>query len=237
MRTWLAITLLLILLAAPVLAEQSWCGPQVLYFQHNLSVSPAGYEELINRPSGNQEVIETVTVRNTGGPILIDNYIAPPNTLTQTGSLLAGLRKFHTYAYVDTASGTTRLNFTKFIRFANGDEKNLYTVMSDDIDSPTPIDYETYFVAPYDFPLNATDRIGIRVTANTSHSSNVALSWVYQGTAHASWFDSGFFVCDDSTTSSGLTTCCSAEETPISPAVPVLAAIGAIIIIAWRNKK
>ena len=190
----------ILLIVSPSVAQQSWCGIQTLYFQHNATTTPAGYEELINYPSGNAEVIENVTVINTGGPVLIDNYIIPVGSLTNTYELLQGLRRYRFYAYVSSAVGVTRFNFTAFRRFANGTEQNFYTGLSEDIDALSVTEYDFNYVSQANLALNPTDRLGIRVSANTSHSSNIQAYWVYQGTAHASHFESGYFVCEPSAT-------------------------------------
>jgi hypothetical protein len=176
---------------------QSWCGIQTLYFQHNASTSPVGYEELINYPSGNTEVDEQITVTNTGGPVLIDNYIMPEESLTTTTMLDRGLRVYRYYSYVSSATGITQLNFTAFKRFANGTEINFYTAMSGDIDGLTVSEYTFNYVSQLPVKINSTDRLGIRVTANTSHSSPIVIHWVYQGSLHTSNFESGYFECSE----------------------------------------
>lgn len=200
MKRLLLLVAILLIVSPSVVAQQSWCGIQTLYFQHNESITPAGYEELINYPSGNPEVIENVTVINTAGPVLIDNYIMPVGSLADTSELLQGLRRYRFYAYVSSAVGVTRFNFTAFRRFANGTEQNFYTGLSEDIDALSVTEYDFNYVSQANLALNPTDRLGIRVSANTSHSSNIQAYWVYQGTAHASHFESGYFVCEPSAT-------------------------------------
>lgn len=185
----------LLSLSCVVCANQPWCGTQQLYFQHNSSISPAGYEELINFPSGNPEIIENVSVIGTGGPVLIDNYISPIGSMNGVTTLDAGLRRYRIYAYVSGASGVTQLNFTKFVRHADGSETNIYTALSGDIDALSVAERDFSFVMTSDLSLNSTDRLGIRVSANTTHSAPIFVYWVYQGATHTSMLDSGFFVC------------------------------------------
>ncbi len=228
----ISVLLLIALLAIPASMGQgqSWCGVQTLYFQHNASISPAGYEELINYPSGNAEVEETVSVINTGGPVLIDNYILPEHSLTNTQKLLMGLRVYTFYAYVDSAVGTTRLNFTAFRRSQDGTETNFYTAMSGDIDALSVQAYTLNYVSQVTLTLNPTDRLGIRVSANTTHSSPITVHWIYQGTAHASNFESGYFEC-------GNWQYDTIQETPMSPVVPGLAIALVMILVAMRKKE
>lgn len=231
MRYWI-LFLALVCIVVSVPAQQTWCGVQTLYFQHNASTSPAGYEELINYPSGNPEVDESVTVINTGGPVLIDNYIIPEGSLKGTSALLEGLRRYRFYSYVSGASGVTQLNFTAFRRFANGTEQNFYTSMSGDIDALTVTEYDVNYVSQANLVLNPTDRLGIRVTANTSHSAPITIHWVYQGTAHASHFESGYFVCEGDSQPSWIV-----NEVPISIPIIIAGLIVAVLIVkGGRNR-
>lgn len=186
-----------LLLCCGIACGQSWCGIQTMYFQNNQSTSPAGYEELTNYPSGNAEIIENKSVINTDGPVLIDNYIMPEGSLSDTTVLLEGLRRYRYYAYVSGTSGTTQLNFTLFKRSSNGTEQNIYTAMSGDINALTVTEYDLNYVSQYPVSFEPTDRIGVRVSANTTHSAPITVSWVYQGSTHASHIDSGYFVCPD----------------------------------------
>lgn len=239
MKPYLVILALLLLITSPVIAqEQSWCGVLPLYFQHNASTSPAGYEELINYPSGNTEVDENVTVINTGGIVLIDNYIMPENSLKDTTALLSGLRRYRIYAYVNTSPGVTQLNFTAFRRFANGTEQNFYTALSGDINDLTVTEYTFNYVSQVTLALDPTDRLGIRVSANTTHSSNVQVHWVYQGTTHTSHFESGYFVCAPETAYSGGAPASGTDNTGYLLAISIAGGIiGCLIILKYRKQQ
>ena len=208
--------------------RQSVCGVQTLYFQHNESTSPPGYEELINYPSGNPEVDENITIKNTDGLVLIDNYIMPEGSLSGTTALLDGLRRYRFYSYVDGASGVTTLNFTAFRRYADGTEQNFYSAQSEDINSLTVLEYDLNYVSQNVLYLNPTDRLGIRVYGMTTHSAPIKLHWVYQGASHASHFESGYFVCP-TPEAVGLYT--EYERAPISPVIPCIALIVSMIVI------
>lgn len=194
---YLVCLVILVLLTAPVVAQGPVCGSQTLYFQHQNAPDIPGYEELINYPSGNAQEDENVTIKNTDGPVLIDAYIMPAGSLSQATMLLKGLRVFTTYHYVDGASGTTQINFTAFQRFQNGTEVVFYSQLSDDINSLVPTDYTTYRVSQQDLKLNPTDRLGIKVYGQTTHSAPITLHFIYQGTTNTSHFESGFFECPE----------------------------------------
>lgn len=188
--------LLLFFILQPVSGAQRWCGVQTLFFQNNLLPDIPGYEQLINYPSGETEVDEFVTVQASSGPVLIDTYLTPVGE-PGVSEISNGLRRYRTFMYVNSASGITRLNFTPFIRYANGTEKNIYTVMTDDIDSLVVTEYLTSYTNPNVIHMDPTSRFGVRVTANTTQPSNIVVHWVYEGTTHYSSVDSGNFVCED----------------------------------------
>jgi hypothetical protein len=227
-----AVLLLLLVVSVSAQPGQTWCGIQTLYFQHNLSTSPAGYEELINYPSGNTEVDESVAVKSSDGLVLIDNYIMPENSLTHTSELLKGLRRYRVYAYVSGASGTTTLNFTAFKRFINGTEVNFYSAQTEDINALTVTEYDLNYVSQVDLPLAPTDRLGIRVYGQTTHSATVTLNWVYQGNTHTSHFESGYFVCPSLPTGGTYII----KKTPVSDYIPLLGLLVVIPFIVRKRK-
>lgn len=185
---------IILLIISPVTAQTEWCGVNTLYFQHQNSPDITTYEQLINYPSGAPETDESVTVKASDGLKLIDTYISPDGS-PGSSSLLKGLRRYRTFHYVDKAAGTTKINFTPFIRYTNGTEKVLYTVATDDINDLTVNEYLTSYVSPVDFNFSVGDRFGIRVYAKTDQQSNVVVHWVYEGSYHYSSVESGSFVC------------------------------------------
>lgn len=226
--------LVMVALVTPCLAQGQWCGIQTLFFQHANSPDIPGYEQLINYPSGANETDETVVVQLSSGTVLIDTYISPQGS-PDVDYLLKGLRRYRTFSYVDGASGVTRLNFTPFVRYANGTERNLYTVMSDDIDALTVTEYLTSYVSPIDLDLSPqSTRLGIRVSANTTHPSPITLHWVYEGTYHYSSVESGYFECD-----TGATTPMSyyvPKQSPVNPLISI-GVIGLVIVLFGRKRE
>lgn len=222
-------------LLSSVSAQQSWCGLQVAYFDQT-PTTPSSYETLLNYPSGNTTVDETVSVINTGGPKLIDTYLMPPGSLTETSQLLQGLRRYRVYSYVSGASGVTQLNFTAFRRFINGSEQNFYTALSGDIDALSVTEYNFNYVSPVTLDLTPTDRLGIRVSANTSHSAPITVHWVYQGETYASHFETGYFICEEPTAIQNITyTQSTNNATPLTVAlfvalIGIAALIGSIML-------
>lgn len=198
------LTLLFLVLVASipvVAAQQSWCGQQTLYFQNNVSPDVAGYEQLINYPSGGLQIDENITITSASGWVLIDTYIIDKESFRYTNELLKGLRRYRTYHYVSSAVGTTTINFTAFKRYTNGTEATFYSALTDDINSLTPDEYLTSYASQVDIPIEYGDTLGIKVYGKTTHSSPITLHWLYQGTNNVSHFESGYFVCDEEDTS------------------------------------
>lgn len=230
MKSFFIIFLLICYMCTPASAQQ-WCGTQTAFFQHAVSEDIPGYEELINFPSGDTERDENVTITSTSGPVLIDTYITPLGS-PSVSQINSGLRRYRTFMYVNTASGTTRLNFTPFFRFANGTETNIYTVMTDDINDLTVNEYLTSYTVPFNEYIDPTTRWGIRVTANTTQPSPVTVHWVYEGVTHYSSVDSGFFVCE---TDSVISNSMASNELPLSPIIGIMA-IAIIGLIFFRKR-
>lgn len=175
--------------------DGDWCGTQTLFFQDNSTSDIPTYGDLINYPSGSIQDDRNVSIKNTDGPVLIGTYIMPAGSLSGIISLRKGLRVFTSYHYVDSAVGTTQINFTAFQRFVNGTEVVFYSQLTDDIDSLVPAYYTTYRVSTEDLNVSADDRLGIKIYGQTTHSAPITLHFVYQGTTNTSHFVSGFFTC------------------------------------------
>lgn len=177
---------------APPTPGAQWCGLQDIFFQHDGS-DIAGYENWINFPSGNPEVDENVTLTNESWN-LVDSYITPQN-LPNVNLIQAGLRTYYLYAYASTAAGTNTINVTLFKRNTSGFETKLYSVESGDVDASTVTLYTVPYASSVNLTLDATDRLVAKVYVKKTTAGNVQFHWIYQGTAHASYVRSGYFVC------------------------------------------
>lgn len=225
----------LMMISTPCMAQEKWCGVQTLFFQNNHLPDIAGYEQLINYPSGEPEVDESVTIQASSGPVLIDTYLTPQGE-PGVSEISNGLRRYRTFMYVSSASGLTRLNFTPFIHYSNGTEKNIYTVMTDDIDSLVVTEYLTSYTNPNITYLDPNARFGIRVTANTTQPSNIVVHWVYEGTTHYSSVDSGNFICPSYPGSATPISYYIPKQSPINPLIPIGFVVGAIVIFARKRE-
>lgn len=178
----------------PLAVGAQWCGVQTLYFGNSSAVNATGYKDLSNVPSGYTEVNGSVTVKAADGPKLIDSFITPenlPNTLLE----LPGLRYAHIYAYVDTHTGDTYLNYSFYRHMVNGTEIYQFSIISPEITALTVTEYENEHVNPQNLTFAYTDREVIKIFANTSSAAERTVYFVYEGIAHASHIQSGFFEC------------------------------------------
>lgn len=179
----------------PTPPPQQWCGAQDLFFDHDQSSDPLGYEQLLNFPDGNPEVDENVTLRDTFGYVPIDQYITPIG-LPNINLIEYGAWRFRTYDYVSTTVGNTTLNFTVYkYDQTTALQTYLFSIESADINDLTVTEILTGYASSTNFTLLSTDRLVIKVSGKTDHSSNVFLHFVYQGFSHASHVNPAYFIC------------------------------------------
>lgn len=209
--------------ATPGTGEQ-WCGLQQLYFQHDNATHPAGYEQLINYPSGNTEVLETVTLKQSYGYVPIDSYITPEN-FPNVNLIQNGLRTYNAYHSVDTASGTTIVNYTVFKRNLTGYETYLYSLETADINDLATALISTQYVLQSNITMGFTDRLVVKIYGKTTHPANIVLSFRYQGSTHTSHIDSGYFVCIPAIAPAPTTTGPTTVPTTAPPTGPTTRAI------------
>lgn len=191
--------LVFIICIVPVSAQQPWCEINRIWFQHNQTPDITGYETWVNYPSGDIEIDENVSVKNTDGFVKIDTYITPLNQ-PKAYTILKGLRTYHGFFYVSTNVGITKIRYETFVRKINGTETILYQLDTVDINDLTVKEIVTNYASPTDLDMDVTDRLGVNVYAFTDHSSPVVVHFVYQGIDHASYVDSGYFDCTAPTT-------------------------------------
>lgn len=227
---------LLVCILQPVAAQQSYCGIVSLFFQHNTTTNPPGYEELIGYPSGNTEVDESITIKNTDGLVLIDSYITPEGAFAHTSELQAGLRTYKMWHWVDTASGVTTANYSVYLRKSNGTEIFVYSAKSNDVDALVPTRYDTVYVKQVPTILEPTDRIVIKVYGGTTHPSPVVFHFVYQGSTRASLVESGYFTCEAEGAQQGAAIYMQPPLVPLPAAIPLLGLVLAVLVFARSRK-
>jgi hypothetical protein len=180
-----------------------WCGLKTIYFD-NTATLPVGYESLNATLPEKVQVIENVTVINTGGEVLIDSYISPQG-LPGITYIESGTEIHHMYAYVSNAGGVTRFNITMFTRDITGVETLRYQGYSADIDNLAVAEVKTN-IAHARLYMADTDRIVVKIYAVTDSAAAKQLYWIYQGSSHASYIESAYFNCAAPTTTTAIPT-------------------------------
>jgi len=189
---YIFLVMLLLISGVSALTDQ-WCGLQSIYFDHGNAILPVGYESLNITPPAKSEVDETVTVQAATSPILIDSYISPQGYPGVT-SIAAGTRTYNMYGYVNGATGITRFNVTLHTRDITGLETFRYQAYSNDINDLSVANQQFSLSHPQ-INMATTDRLVIRVYADTDSVSDKTVHWIYQGTTHSSRVDSAYFNC------------------------------------------
>jgi hypothetical protein len=160
-------------------------GGQILYFIHAASSDPITYEGLKPIPAGSTEVDETITVKNTLGKVYIDSYITDVGYPALT-EIPAGLWRFRAFAFVSGTPGTTTLVFDVYNRTAGGTETLLFSTTTNDIDSLATTEQLATYTQTSNYVVSTNDRIVVKVYGQSTHTSNINLHWIYEGTTHTS---------------------------------------------------
>lgn len=157
-------------------------GGGVNFFFDNTDSDITGYKSIPKTPSAAVEVDRTVVVNNN--TVLLDEYASDSAGLGGT-QIDAGVWSMDVYAYADITTATSKLTFDFYKRTAGGTETLLFTMDTGDIDF-TAVAARTISSVQQAFAINATDRLVIKVSGTTTHTADVTLHFVYQGTTHYS---------------------------------------------------
>lgn len=130
-----------------------------------------GYDTLTYTPSGTQTE-HSHTVNVSEGNKLLHNYIYPSGVAVSL--FPSGLWSFNFYGRVSTASGVTKLGITYFKRSTIGDETELFTSWSNEINNLTD-EWIKWDITNPSFDVSPTDRMGARVLAQTTHNVDVTI--------------------------------------------------------------
>ena len=171
-----------------------WCGAQTLFFSDNRSDIGNGlYGQLINSVSNQPQIDENITITSAQGIVPIDNYTSNsgyPGAVT----LLNGVRTYYMWSYVSNVSQPSYLWMNVSVLNQSGSETPYYNIST----AALPISL-TQNIIPYTSISNltflATDRLVIRVGAQTKISSGTTIHFVNGDSSHASYVESGYFNC------------------------------------------
>jgi hypothetical protein len=157
-------------------------GAGITYFFGNVASGISTYETISTAPASGSEIDESIVVNNNTLAFEAYSTVAALNRTT----INAGIWNFHVYSYVDYATASTTLTFTVYKRTSGATESSLFSVTTPDIDSGTVSLFTMDSVQPA-FAFTPTDLLVIKVTATTTHTSNVRVHFVYAGTTNYSY--------------------------------------------------
>jgi len=229
-----AVFILIIFLLVPASAQ--WCGITTIFFEpQNQTVGSDTYHTWINYPTADNETTKIVTLRNTDGYKLVQSFLSPPGT-PDISNIYEGVRSYHSFGYVSSNPGNTRLMYEPFTLSESGTKSVLYQLETADINTLVePAEINTVYASTTDLVINPTDRLGCNVYAVTDHPADVDVYFVYGGITNTSHVESGFFDCAQPTPEPTI------PDLPAEPLVnkwepswsSALAAIIIIILLLW----
>jgi hypothetical protein len=147
-----------------------------------------GYSVLNKTPDAGAEVDEQVTCNNN--TVLIDSYASPAGGLGGT-QIDAGVWTFDTWAYASLLTLESHIKFDVYRRTATSTEVLLFTVNTPTINTASLATVALYSVNSVQqaFPINATDRLVVKVSGVTSNITNTVVHFIHGGTTHYSHFN------------------------------------------------
>jgi hypothetical protein len=153
---------------------------RIWYFRQTDS-DISGYESLQpDTPDADPQDDMTAVVINTGGQVIIEEFASDAGDPNLT-EIPAGEYEFRYWAYVSTASGATNLVFKVYKRNTGGTETLLFELDSPEIDALSSNYYTALSVLVTPLAISATDRIVVKVYAETTHTSNVTAHFLHSG--------------------------------------------------------
>jgi hypothetical protein len=158
---------------------------RIWYFrQTNSDIS--GYESLQpDTPDADPQDDMTAVVVNTSGQVIIEEFATDSGDPDLT-EIPAGEYEFRFWAYVSDASGSTNLVFKVYKRNTGGTETLLFEIDSPEINATSSNYYTALSIAVSPLDIDATDRIVVKVYAETTHTSNVTAHFLHSGATPSS---------------------------------------------------
>lgn len=144
-----------------------------VYFTQQVSSTVGTYKQLSYTPEELQSEV-SVSVDNSSEQLLED-YIFDGDVLTTL--MPAGEWQFTFSRKVSSTAGDTRLRFELYKRASNGTETVLFSQDSSTIED-TSYTNETILVIKSSYQLDETDRVGVKIYANTTRNSSILVSMI-----------------------------------------------------------
>lgn len=156
----------------------------VVYGFSNTSSDIATYDNLLGADSSSE--IDTSVSVNSGSGLTLIQAFATQFDAPNVSVIPAGRWDFDYYTYVGNTGGTSTLTFQVYTRTIGGSETLLFSVTGSPITSTSLTSSTVSFSYPTDTQINTTDRIVVKVLAQTTSVPNRTIHFVFGGTVHAS---------------------------------------------------
>jgi len=182
--------------AAPY-PDIAWCDRQNLFFWNQTAEdAPDGYLAMDNVPQPAEQNITTITISVGDGVVPIANYISPIGE-PGTALIIPDLWRFRTYAGVTSDPGETQIIYQVWNRTIDGTETEIFyeDSISHDVNGGGPTEYDLNYARRNYTVLSPTDRLVVKVFAQTSHASPIDVDYYTAGTNYASMVSMGDINC------------------------------------------
>jgi hypothetical protein len=123
------------------------------------------------------ESVETITC-SVAGEVVGESFLyESPLGITNVD---AGTWNFSLYCKISTKAGTAQVKFEIFVRESGGTESILFSKYSNDLNNTDYQVIKADYTGPI-YPVNTTDRMGVRFYFKSTAAAPVTLSYVYGG--------------------------------------------------------
>jgi hypothetical protein len=166
-------------------------GSAISIYPWNLSVDIPTYEGLRTLPDTLAQVDETcAAVSGTaGGYCLIDYYVSTSSPMASGALILnkipPGTWTFNTFAYVNSATGISKIEFTIKRRTSLGVETQLFQATSTELNNLT-VGLSVFQSTQLGFAFDPTDRLVMQVSGWTDSGVAKTIHYVYEGKSNYS---------------------------------------------------
>lgn len=171
--------------SAPQVAAGS---AQWLYPWSASSTTNSAYLKLDYQPQSISEVSATVTVPS-GTPVLIGTWIY--DSEYGDTSVPAGEWTVDFFSSLDSTVGNTWITATVFARTSTGIETSLFTLTLPDVNSTSIVEQVKKTISQA-YAVNATDKIGVKIYANTDAATPKTLTFYWGDATHYSRYSGPF---------------------------------------------
>lgn len=152
-----------------------------VYLTTLTSTTNPSYNQISYTPEVTETIISAIVNNNE---VLLADYIFDGDV--RATAIPAGKWGFHFHARASSSQGTTTIRFEVFKRSSGGIETVLFSKSSTDINNSVFELQSLLFTQPI-YTVSETDRIGLKIYANTTMTSNVTVDLAV-GNGNAAYF-------------------------------------------------